>query len=340
MTQSLSPARAQSFGKLILIGEHAVVYGAPAIAVGISLGARAEAELSSGSSWLQLGEQRVQVGEASDTARAFAALLSELRDGQQRSGAVPSASRALPQVGVRAALDLPAGVGLGASAAIAVAIAKACVALSGQDQAAALPLVLRAAGAWESVFHGTPSGVDVAAALAGAPIWFVRGEPAQPLACRVPLELAVGLAGPPASTSLMVRGVHALRLAQPERVDALISDISALARSARSALSTGDLPALGQAMNHNHHALQALGVSTDSLNQACRVALSSGALGAKLTGAGGGGAVVALCAGSPDAVLASWQTAGIQGFATRVAAQGTSAPPPQPSTGGAQHEDT
>src|SRR5690606_7286534 len=130
-----------------------------------------------------------------------------------------------------------------------------CAGLAGLSEVAAVEAVLKAANAWESVFHETPSGVDVAAALAGAPIWFLRGQPPEHLSCGVPLQLAIALAGPPASTSRMVRGVRELRHAEPERVEALIADISTLAQAARQALAQGDLATLGAAMNSNHHAL-------------------------------------------------------------------------------------
>ncbi|MEZ4227685.1 MAG: mevalonate kinase [Polyangiaceae bacterium] len=311
---------ARAFGKLILIGEHAVVYGCPAIAAGIDKGARAWARAGVPESRLSLGVSQVAARDSSESARAFRALLEHLQ----------AASGNRSAVAVEVTLDLPAGVGLGASAAIAVAIARAaCAALGIQANDA---LVLKAANAWESVFHGNPSGVDVAAAMAAGPIWFVRGSAPSPLPCARSLCLAVALAGPPAATHRMVDLVRQLHDLEQGRFSERIGRVGELAQRAKSALARGDLVELGRCFDANQRELEGLGVSTAELEHACRTARGAGALGAKLTGAGGGGAVIALCDGSAEDVLQAWSRLGVQAFAAEVAAS-PSPPDPDPDPG-------
>jgi mevalonate kinase len=298
-------------GKVILLGEHAVVYGAPALAAGIERGARAEAELlpAGEASRLRLGGEVFTVTSADDRGRAFAALLAE--------------GDPLPPLAVTAESDLPPGAGLGSSAAIGVAVARAVLAASGQgitDEGTS-GAVARAT-AWERVFHGNPSGIDAAAAAIGGCFRFTRAGGARPLAPGRDLILCVGLTGVSASTREMVEGVARLRARKPEVVDRTVEGITALVENAALAVEAGDLPALGKLMDLNQMLLAGLMLSTEAIEDLCAHARRAGALGAKLTGKGGGGSVLAL---APDddgaaAVLASWRAAGYEGFVTRVTA--------------------
>lgn len=299
-------------GKVILFGEHAVVYGVPAIAAGIDRGATAIATPDA-SGALAIGNTRARRGDASDLGRAFDALLSELdaRD-----------------VGARVEVTLPPGCGLGASAAIGVAVGRAALdliaptadAAAAQDDGQRRAAVLRAAQAWERVFHGNPSGIDTAAAAEGGCIWFERDVGATPLAVGLPLQLAIGVAGPPASTKAMVESVARLAERRPTVMAKAMEGVRSLVNNARLCIEAGDAVGLGKLMDLNQMLLAGLHVSSEEIERACGIARESGALGAKLTGAGGGGAVIALTDGSPERVLAAWREAGIQGFAARVVA--------------------
>ncbi len=241
-----------------------------------------------------------------------------------------------------ASIELPPGAGLGASAALGVAIARAALAAAGRPASDA-DAIARAT-AWERVFHGNPSGVDVTAAAIGGCFRFTRGRAAlaeaaapaapaagtglyplgaQPVAPARDLVLCVGLTGVSTSTREMVEGLARRRERDPERVDRSIAAIGALVDEAARAVEAGDLPALGQLMDRNQTLLEELLLSTEMLEDLCARARRAGALGAKLTGKGGGGSVLALAADAAraDEVLAAWRAAGYQGFVTRVSSR-------------------
>ena len=291
---------ARANGKVILLGEHAVVYGVPAIAAGIERGVEARARPAESSS-LRIGERRALPGDDSDLGRAFAALLGAL---------------AAPKLAVEATLELPPGSGLGASAALGVAIARAVLEETGSAPDSAR--VLAAAAAWEGVYHGNPSGVDAAAAAHAGCLLFDKINGPRPLTLGRDLILAIGLAGPPASTKLMVEGVARLRERRPAVVDKALEGIRALVGNAKLCLEAGDLPGLGSLMNYNQMLLSGLFVSTEGIERCCALARDAGALGAKLTGAGGGGAVVALCDGTSEPILGAWRAAGVECFGSAV----------------------
>lgn len=291
---------ARANGKVILLGEHAVVYGVPALAVGIERGAEAHAVAAALAS-LQIDDRRAAPGDGSDLGRAFAALLDVL-------GA--------SQLAVSARLELPPGAGLGASAALGVAIARAVLAAQGVTDDRAR--VLSAAAAWEGVYHGNASGVDAAAAESGGCILFDKRTGPLPVALGRDLVLAIALAGPPASTKLMVESVARLRKRRPTVVGQALEAIRVLVKNAQLCLEAGDLPGLGSLMNYNQMLLAGLFVSTEGIERCCALARAAGALGAKLTGSGGGGAVVALCDGDFEPILAAWRAAGNECFGSHV----------------------
>ncbi|HVZ33482.1 MAG TPA: mevalonate kinase [Polyangiaceae bacterium] len=279
-----SSRRARAGGKVILLGEHAVVFGHRAVVIGLERGARAcvraadEAEIV-------LGAQRHRLSADSDgtseapAARAYRALLRHL-------GA--------PALAAEAQLEIPPGAGVGSSAALGVALGRAIIDWMRESGRPVPGSLAAAALAWENVFHGNASGVDTAAAELGGCLSFRRGEGARRLRLAQPIELIVALVEPGASTRRMVERVAEWRSANPARCDALLGEIGELVKLAEGALETGDLTALGGSMSQNHQLLAELGVSTAKLDRVCRDALESGALGAKLTGAGGGGCAVIL----------------------------------------------
>ncbi len=295
---------ARALGKVILFGEHSVVYGVPAIAAGIPRGAEASAARAAQAS-LCLGERPAACESESEPGRAFAALLATL---------------SLGEFEVHATTELPPGCGLGASASLGVAIARAVLEVGAPE----LPngetqrLVLEAADAWERVFHDNPSGIDAAAATVGGCFRYTRALGPQPLQLAKPFTVAIAIAGPPAPTAEMVRGVARLKERRPELVAKTLEGIGSIVNNAEICLKTGDLFGLGKLMDFNQMLLAGLFVSTPEIEDACQVARSAGALGAKLTGAGGGGAVIALTGGDPNAVLNAWKHQGFEAFFTTI----------------------
>jgi mevalonate kinase len=292
-------------GKTVLLGEHAVVYGMPAIAAGISLGATARAEPSDVSR-IRIADRSASLGDGSELAAALDQTCRVLGTGPHR---------------VEVDVNLPLGSGLGGSAAIGVAVSRALLSSRGEAETAAR--VLEGANAWEQVFHGNPSGVDAAAAYAGGCIWFTKAGGTEPMFVAVPLCLVICLAGPPASTKQTVESVRRLGERRPDLLGKSLAGIESLVKNAKLCIEAGDLHGLGQLMNYNQMLLSGLFLSTPEIERACAVAREAGALGAKLTGAGGGGAVIALCADSAEPIEAALRAAGFTAFSTEIQASFT-----------------
>jgi mevalonate kinase len=207
---------------------------------------------------------------------------------------------------------LPARAGLGSSAALAVAMARAA-AREGTGEADLLAAVAES----EAVFHGAPSGIDAAAAFHGGVGTFRKEEGWRPLALQRRLKVCVGLSGKPRDTRVQVEAVGRLCARTPvarRTVDVL----GEAAVAGAEALAAGDIDTLGRLFDLAHGLLAGLRVSSPELDTLVHAARAAGAIGAKLTGAGGGGAVIALAPSHGDDVLARWRSLGFEGFATAV----------------------
>lgn len=268
-------------GKLLLFGEHAVVYGEPALAAALTVGVEARV---TGRRAAHLTIPAWSIDVSGDADHRVAAALRALR------AALPFDASGYD---LHLEASLPAGAGVGSSAAMAVAAARALAEAAGQTLAPAE--LFEAAMAAERVFHGNPSGLDHAVAIHGGLMHFVRGTPPQmrPVALGGAFRFLVAQVEAGADTGRMVASVAALREAHPV-ARALCTSVGALVAEAEAALTAGDAAAVGRLMNLNHGLLSALGVSTARLDTAVHAARTAGALGAKLTGAGGGGCMVAL----------------------------------------------
>ncbi len=275
-------------GKAILLGEHAVVHGIPALAVGLPRGVSTLARVAHGDA-LHISPWERSVSPDSHgsdpLARAFADVLAS--------------HPKRPRLRVEAHVDLPPGAGLGCSAALGVSVLDAIdkalgIRRSRTDLAAE---ALR----WERHFHGDPSGIDNLAAALGGLIRFERSRGAAPLATASSLHLVVAHSGERSETKTMVSRVAAHLKRQPVRTRRLFQQVRALVESAERNIRLGNVVALGAELDANHEILRALELSTprvEALRDRCKRA---GALGAKVTGAGGGGCVVALAETPQDA---------------------------------------
>jgi mevalonate kinase len=298
-------------GKLILLGEHSVVYGRPAIAIALPQGAEAQAEVADRARLeVQPWGVAIEAGRPeSDPQRemlrqAFTALL----DGYPQP----------PAVAVRARMGLPVGAGLGGSAALSVAIVRAIDEHLGRSRAA--HSVAAAALAAERVFHGNPSGIDTSVAASGKPVLYRKGEPLEALELRHTLRLVVGDTGVPASTRETVASVARQHAQNPAKIEQIFDGIDALVINARSALQAGENGRLGQLMTLNHKLLSTMLLSTSQLEEMCQAAERAGSPGAKLTGGGGGGCMIALAADAPQAaaIQAAIEAIGCRAFQVEV----------------------
>lgn len=283
-------ASGRASGKAILLGEHAVVYERPALAIPLSaLQVRADVRRTSGPSLLHSalydGPLAAAPARLGPTAMAAAAALEVV-------GATGES------IELRIESNLPAERGVGSSAAVAAAVVRAVAAAYGVvlDATQEHETIQRA----ERIAHVAPSGLDAHAVRAGAPIWF-EGGVVSPVAVAVPLTFVIADTGVAGRTREAVAGVRARHEADPAGTDALLDQLGELTLNARAHLATGDVRSLGTVMDQGHAALDLLGVGDPALDELAITARAHGAWGAKLTGGGRGGCVLVLTRGDESA---------------------------------------
>ncbi len=282
--------KGSGFGKVILFNEHFVVYGVPSIVSAIDRATTATVERSEGEGWA-LNDDR------NATPRYKEEKLEDQKDSIGRI--LKAAEIDLKENPIKIALggDLVAASGIGASAASCAAIARA---LSDEfDLGFSDDRINELAYEGEKGYHGTPSGVDNAAATYGGLIWFVKGEPnmIERMKLKEPVEIVMGNTGLVADTKAAVAGVRERKEKNPEKYSKLFKEAENLAHKAREALEDYDMEAVGKLMDENHKLLQAIEVSCKELDALVEVARANGAYGAKMTGGGLGGNMVALTPG-------------------------------------------
>jgi mevalonate kinase len=302
---------ATASGKVILFGEHAVVYGRPAIAVPVTdVSARATistGELGGGVHILAADLPAPDGGRGGHRYR--------LRDTPANDPLGTSVELALdaflhsdsePDVLVTITSTIPIARGMGSGAAVATAIVRAVGRHFGHDpqpeEISALVYEV------EKLHHGTPSGIDNTVVAYAQPVFFVRGEGMNRLSVGARLSLVIADTGVVSSTRKVVGDVRRRWSADTERYEGLFDEIGAVARLAKSAIERGDPKAVGRLMDENHELLMTLGVSSPELDTLVKAAERAGALGAKMSGAGWGGNMLALVEAdrAPTVASALW----------------------------------
>lgn len=282
-------------GKAILFGEHFVVYGLPALAAGIASETTAKITRVRSFGWKLVDNRPAMPGykkkKYDEQKASVENILEHFNIDTTKMGF---------QIDLEG--DLVCASGIGASAASCVAIVRAL------DDEFSFGLndeqVNEAAYKGEMGYHGTPSGLDNTASTYGGLVWFERDLSGGPpkfknLKLEKPLHLVIASTGITASTKEVVGDVRTKKDADPEWFDSISKEYNQLVHDGKEALIQMDLVKIGSLMNRNHELLQQLTVSCEELDNLVDIARQNGAIGAKMTGTGRGGNMIAL---APDDV--------------------------------------
>jgi mevalonate kinase len=276
-------------GKVILFGEHAVVYGRPAIAVPltqVSAHVVALADIRAPANTITIESVGVldrvnlnDLAEDNPLAKAVRLTLQAL------------SADSIPSVTLRIQSSIPISAGLGSGAAVSVALIRALTAFLGlhmpDEQVNELAFEV------EKLHHGNPSGIDNSVVTYARPVYFKRNQLIQILKVANPFTIVVGDTGVAAPTAAAVAGVRSRWMADQNLFDDYFDQIGAITEQARTAIESGATDRLGPLMDENQSWLEKIGVSSPELETLILAARQAGAQGAKLCGAGQGGNMVA-----------------------------------------------
>jgi len=312
--------------KIILFGEHFVVYGEPAIVLAIDRRAFAKVEYSDDgvlhfrstnlglAGYFEGNSFRIEQGNPKEGRIKFEPVKQAIESVMGKHG---------KKVGLYVEINstVPVGAGLGSSAAVVAAATAATNELLGPKLSK--EDIFRIAFEAEKFVHGTPSGIDPAISTFGGTLLFQMDTGFKPLEANVDIPLVIGDTGVERSTRVQVEKVRNVVDKFPRVAEPIMKAAREIVLRAIDAFKENDLEALGALMNMNHALLYGVGVSDESLEWLTNAARKAGALGAKLTGAGGGGCMIALTKDERlDQVMDAIQRAGGRPFVARKTDEG------------------
>jgi len=310
-------APASAPGKVILFGEHAVVYGRPALAVPVTQ-VHADVNVSDSSrSGIWIDAPDINLHAELNTLPSDHPLASVIhnflfissRVSSSPLTSLPGGEGKFPNLEIKITSTIPVAAGLGSGAAVTVALTRALA--SHLNYSMTDEEVNAFAYEIEKIHHGTPSGIDNTVVTYARPVYFVKGQAMETFKVGKPFTIIIGDTGISAPTKESVSDVRRLWLTDKSRWETIFDKIAEISFTARRAIEQGHWEILGELMNENHQLLQKLTVSSPELDGLVAAACNAGALGAKMSGGGRGGNMLALV--RPDlaeTVSASLQEAG------------------------------
>ena len=277
-------------GKIILFGEHAVVYGQPAIAVPVSqvrATATVTANIGGKSGIVEIRAPNIGLETQLDDLPLDHALAAAIHGVTASLGV-----SAIPACTLKISSTIPVASGLGSGAAASVAIIRAFAGFLGHplpdEQVSALAFEV------EKIHHGTPSGIDNTVITFARPVYFIKDKTIETFDIAKPFTIIIGDTGLASPTRESVGDVRKGWQIDLQKFETLFSAVGSITKFARYAIETGHSEQLGPLMNKNHNLLQEMGASSAELDRLVNAAREAGALGAKLSGGGRGGNMIAL----------------------------------------------
>jgi mevalonate kinase len=280
MTTSSAP------GKIILFGEHAVVYGRAALAIPVSQ-VHVDVDISdSVRRGIWIDAPAVSLHTELNTLSSDHPIASVIHNFLFLSRVAP-----FPHLDINIASTIPVASGLGSGAAVTVALTRALSAhlnFSMSDEE-----INTFAYEIEKLHHGTPSGIDNTVVTYAKPVYFIKGQPIETFKVGTPFTIVIGDTGISAPTKESVGDVRKFWEADKAKWERIFDEVGRIAQEAKTIIEQG-VQGLGDLMNQNHRLLQEMTVSSPELDRLVLAAIQAGALGAKMSGGGRGGNMIAL----------------------------------------------